>query len=96
MDTCCEKSKTQPLSKAKLSPLARLVLLPIYFYRYCISPMLGPRCRFQPSCSEYAVEAIATHGVARGFLLATKRLSHCHPWHEGGYDPVPKRHSHHS
>lgn len=58
-------------------------------YRYAISPMLGRNCRFDPSCSEYALEALTRHGALRGSWLAAKRISHCHPWHPGGYDPVP-------
>lgn len=58
-------------------------------YRYAISPMLGRNCRFMPSCSEYAGEAIRRHGSVRGSWLALKRVLRCHPWHPGGYDPVP-------
>jgi putative membrane protein insertion efficiency factor len=58
-------------------------------YKFAISPLLGLNCRFSPSCSEYAVEALERHGVLRGLLLAAKRVSRCHPWHPGGYDPVP-------
>ena len=58
-------------------------------YQLAISPLLGPRCRFYPSCSHYAIEAIETHGSLRGSWLTIKRISRCHPWHEGGFDPVP-------
>jgi len=58
-------------------------------YQYLISPLLGNHCRFYPSCSRYAVEAIETHGVVRGTRFALQRLLRCHPWHPGGYDPVP-------
>ena len=61
----------------------------IRLYRYFISPLLGSRCRFHPSCSEYAVEALQRHGAWRGTWLAMRRLSRCHPWHSGGFDPVP-------
>ena len=58
-------------------------------YRYIISPMLGQSCRFYPSCSCYAEEALQQHGAVRGSYLTVRRLLRCHPWHEGGYDPVP-------
>jgi putative membrane protein insertion efficiency factor len=58
-------------------------------YRRCISPLLPPACRFHPSCSQYASEAITRHGVTRGSALAVRRLARCHPWCEGGVDPVP-------
>ncbi len=61
----------------------------ITLYRWTLSPMLGRNCRFVPSCSEYAVEAIGTHGALRGAWLAARRLGRCHPWHPGGFDPVP-------
>ena len=65
-------------------------------YQLAISPLLGPRCRFYPSCSHYAIEAIETHGALHGVWLTIKRISRCHPWHEGGFDPVPAclHHSH--
>jgi putative membrane protein insertion efficiency factor len=58
-------------------------------YQYLISPLLGNHCRFYPSCSHYAVEAIRVHGPGHGLWLSLRRLSRCHPWHAGGYDPVP-------
>ena len=58
-------------------------------YRYAVSPMLPPACRFHPSCSEYAEEALERHGALRGGWLAARRLCRCGPWHPGGYDPVP-------
>ncbi|WP_089729482.1 membrane protein insertion efficiency factor YidD [Candidatus Thiosymbion oneisti] len=58
-------------------------------YQYLISPLLGSHCRFYPSCSHYAVEAIETYGALRGTGFALQRLLRCHPWHPGGYDPVP-------
>jgi hypothetical protein len=58
-------------------------------YQLLLSPVLGNNCRFDPSCSQYALEAIAQHGPARGSALAAKRVLRCHPWHRGGYDPVP-------
>jgi uncharacterized protein len=66
--------------------LARLVIA----YRRWISPALPARCRFYPSCSAYALEAIARHGAIRGAVLAVRRLLRCHPFHPGGYDPVPE------
>jgi putative membrane protein insertion efficiency factor len=59
------------------------------FYRYAISPMLGRNCRFHPTCSEYAIEAVQRHGALHGGWLALKRVGRCHPFHPGGYDPVP-------
>ena len=59
-------------------------------YQLLISPLLGNHCRFYPSCSQYAREALEQHGVLRGLWLAVRRLLRCHPWHEGGVDPVPE------
>lgn len=58
-------------------------------YQYAISPLLGRSCRFYPSCSDYTVEAIERHGALRGSVLGLKRVMRCHPWHPGGFDPVP-------
>jgi len=58
-------------------------------YRWFVSPLLGPACRFYPSCSEYAEQALAKHGAWRGSWLALRRLCRCGPWHSGGYDPLP-------
>lgn len=69
--------------------MSKLLLLGIKLYRYCLSPLLGPSCRFYPSCSEYAAEAISKYGAAKGGYLALRRVARCHPWHLGGFDPVP-------
>lgn len=69
--------------------VARLLLLAVEAYRVALSPLLGGFCRYQPSCSVYAEEAIRRHGARVGGLLALKRLARCHPFQPGGYDPVP-------
>jgi len=75
--------------------LARLAVLPLVLlvrlYQRLISPVLGPRCRFAPSCSHYAVDAWQEHGLLRGSWLAVRRIGRCHPWNPGGHDPVPRR-----
>jgi putative membrane protein insertion efficiency factor len=65
--------------------LRRLIRL----YQLVLSPLIGPRCRYLPSCSDYAAEAIAQHGALRGVVMAARRLASCHPWGGSGYDPVP-------
>ena len=72
--------------------MQKILILLIHAYRYLLSPFIGQHCRFTPSCSCYAMDAIATHGSLRGGWLALRRLSRCHPWHAGGYDPVPESH----
>ena len=69
--------------------IARLLSLPIIFYRAAISPMLPASCRFTPTCSEYALEALRRHGPIKGSYLTIKRIMRCHPWGGSGYDPVP-------
>ena len=71
--------------------MKRLLVGLIKAYRYFLSPLLGPSCRFHPTCSAYAVEAIETHGALKGAWLALRRILKCHPWHPGGVDPVPPR-----
>ncbi|MEV4414975.1 membrane protein insertion efficiency factor YidD [Catellatospora sp. NPDC049609] len=78
---------TQPPRPTTLA--GRVLALPIIAYRRWVSPGLPARCRFYPSCSTYALEAIARHGALRGFWLTVRRLGRCHPFHPGGYDPVP-------
>ena len=91
-------ARRQPIRRALTSSMRRLhtafialLIAPIQLYRLCISPFLGMRCRFAPSCAEYAMQAIAQHGALRGGWLAVRRLARCHPFHAGGDDPVPTR-----
>ncbi|AKI98826.1 hypothetical protein ATI61_106214 [Archangium gephyra] len=72
-----------------MSPLAWLLALPIRFYRRFLSPLLPPACRFHPSCSSYALQALHKHGALRGSRLIVWRLLRCQPFHPGGFDPVP-------
>jgi hypothetical protein len=71
--------------------MARFLILLITIYRYTLSPLLGARCRYTPSCSCYGLEAIRRHGALRGGWLTMRRLSRCHPWGGSGFDPVPER-----
>ncbi|WP_083468388.1 membrane protein insertion efficiency factor YidD [Stenotrophomonas pictorum] len=71
--------------------IGRLLIAVLRLYKRLISPLLGPRCRFVPSCSEYGMEAISVHGPLRGCWLTLRRLGRCHPFHPGGLDSVPKR-----
>ena len=75
--------------KAASRFLAEMLILPIRFYQRCISPLTPPSCRFTPTCSQYAVEALRKHGPLRGSWLALRRLLRCHPLGGSGYDPVP-------
>ena len=73
----------------KFSILVYPFLLLIQIYRYTLSPFIGNQCRYYPSCSHYAEDAFKEHGVLNGLILSVKRIFRCHPWHEGGFDPVP-------
>ena len=68
-----------------------VLIIPIKGYRLILSPILGPSCRFQPTCSSYALEALEKHGLIRGTWLTIKRLAKCHPWGDYGIDPVPEK-----
>ena len=78
------------ISRALLLAPREAVVLVLRAYQLTISPMLGPVCRFAPSCSSYAVTAVRRFGVLRGGWLTARRLGRCHPWNPGGYDPVPE------
>jgi putative membrane protein insertion efficiency factor len=70
--------------------MQKILIIFIRAYQYLLSPFLAGGCRYTPTCSQYAIEAITEHGVLKGLFLTTKRISCCHPWHAGGYDPVPQ------
>ncbi|SFW23127.1 membrane protein insertion efficiency factor YidD [Nitrosovibrio sp. Nv17] len=69
--------------------MSRVIIGLIRLYQYCLSPLLGSSCRFSPSCSHYACEALARHGLLRGARLGAWRILRCNPWNHGGHDPVP-------
>jgi putative membrane protein insertion efficiency factor len=73
-----------------MSPLALFLRALVVAYQWTLSPLIGPTCRFEPSCSHYALEALARHGALRGGWLALRRLARCHPWGGAGFDPVPE------
>jgi putative membrane protein insertion efficiency factor len=75
------------------NPISKSFTLILRAYQYCISPLYGPCCRFYPTCSSYAIQAVETHGVLRGAFLMIQRILRCHPWHPGGIDPVPEKYS---
>ena len=81
--------KIGPFFKAVLHFIGWLLILPIRFYQKFISPLKPPSCRFTPTCSQYAIEAIRKHGPFKGFALAVWRILRCNPWGGSGYDPVP-------
>jgi hypothetical protein len=71
------------------SPVARVLSAGVVLYRWTLRPIIGAHCRYDPSCSHYALEALARHGAARGSLLTVRRILRCNPWTPGGFDPVP-------
>lgn len=71
--------------------MKKILMSIIKLYQKAISPLTPPSCRFHPTCSHYGLEAIETHGALKGSWLAIRRISKCHPFHEGGYDPVPEK-----
>ena len=81
-------SVSNPERKPAASLLAYPLIFLIYLYRYTLSPIMGNQCRFYPTCSHYAEDALRKHGALRGSWYAVRRLLKCHPWHEGGFDPV--------
>jgi len=70
--------------------LTKILLAPVYFYRYAISPLTLPSCRYTPTCSQYTIEALKRHGPFKGSYLSAKRILSCNPWGGSGYDPVPE------
>jgi uncharacterized protein len=83
-------SEFRPGHDVRRRVAAALIVL-VRGYQLLLRPLCGPSCRFVPSCSEYAREALAGHGALRGTLLALRRIARCHPWHPGGWDPVPEK-----
>jgi len=75
--------------ESRRSPVARVVLLLVRAYQKVVSPLSGANCRYAPSCSHYTYEAVEIHGALKGSWMGVRRISRCHPFHEGGYDPVP-------
>ena len=71
--------------------IGQFLIWVVRIYQIVISPMIGPHCRFQPTCSNYTIEAIESYGLIKGLILGIRRISRCHPWHPGGLDPVPQK-----
>ncbi|QLB20626.1 membrane protein insertion efficiency factor YidD [Vespertiliibacter pulmonis] len=91
METPHSSRPTSTNRAIKPSLVAYFLMGAVHFYRYAISPMLAPRCRFYPTCSQYALEAIQLHGAFKGGWLSIKRIMRCNPLSEGGEDPVPPK-----
>ena len=87
METGGEKTFKKRIQEYACLPL----ILLIRFYKLFISPLLGHHCRFEPTCSQYTMEALEQHGLLKGLALGLNRIRKCHPWHEGGYDPIPAK-----
>ena len=88
----CEATQmSTPAATPQPSVAARVLIVPVVGYQRFISPFIPPRCRFHPSCSQYALDALRVQGAARGLWLTMRRLARCHPFNPGGYDPVPGR-----
>jgi len=92
METGTERSKIKPFRWIR-DLFIFLLIIPVRMYQWIISPWLPKTCRYEPTCSQYAVEALRTHGPLIGLLLGTRRILSCHPWGGQGYDPVPPRHT---
>ncbi|ACZ00498.1 protein of unknown function DUF37 [Thermomonospora curvata DSM 43183] len=88
-DMTINTGDTPPGGTARISLAARLLILLVRGYRRFLSPLLGQQCRFYPTCSAYSLEALRMHGALRGGWLTVRRIGRCHPFHRGGYDPVP-------
>ncbi len=86
MSSACSKSLAGPDRRVSIFAYPFIGL--IYIYRYTLSPLIGQQCRFEPTCSHYAEDALRKYGAWRGSIMAIKRIFKCHPWHPGGYDPV--------
>ncbi len=82
---------SRPNSALSVGRAARILIAAINIYRHMISPLRLPSCRFMPTCSQYAVDALAEYGLFKGGWLAVRRLARCGPWHSGGWDPIPER-----
>lgn len=91
MQPCCNQGDGSRRLDAYTAQMKRLLIFLIDAYRLLLSPFFGTQCRFYPTCSAYAREAIDTHGAIKGSWLTVKRLGKCHPWHAGGIDNVPPR-----
>lgn len=89
MEKTAQKPTDDAVTVGAATMVQKLCIFPIKCYRFVLSPWLGSNCRFSPSCSYYAEEAVTAHGVFRGFFFTFCRLIRCHPFHPGGYDPVP-------